>query len=69
MDDRPPQPCHCGSEHFERVVIERRPRAPYRSPFMYCVECRAAFYVPLPEPERAPDRWSVGAIGGPRLKD
>ena len=46
-------PCACGSTTFERVVIERPQRDPYRTDFVACEHCRAVFYVPEPAPPPA----------------
>lgn len=38
--------CACGGERFERVVVQRKFAAPYRTDFAACVQCRAMFHVP-----------------------
>jgi|GEM_PF-1834487 len=38
--------CACGSERFERVVVQRKFAAPYRTDFAACAGCRAMFFAP-----------------------
>ena len=40
-------PCACGELSFERVVIEREGREPYRTDFIACVFCQAVFLAPM----------------------
>ena len=50
MPDDKDTPCACGSTTFERVVIERPERDPYRTDFVACTHCRAMFLLPEPAP-------------------
>jgi hypothetical protein len=55
MDGAPPTECTCGAMNFERIVVERRGLAPYRTPFVACAECRRVYYDPEalePEPSK-----------------
>ena len=43
--------CSCGSENFERVVVQRVGQADYATDFVACVLCRVMFHLPhRPEP-------------------
>lgn len=42
--------CGCGSEDFERVVVERDGRPPHRTILAECLHCHAAFVVPPAKP-------------------
>jgi len=39
--------CTCGSENFERVVVQRKPAAPIVTDFVACVGCSAMYWLPL----------------------
>jgi hypothetical protein len=56
MDGLGPTECVCGAQNFERVVVERRGKNPYRTDFIACAECRIMYFSPEPlEPE--PVKW------------
>ena len=40
------QECPCGSTRFERVVVERCPRAPIVTDFIACLSCRTMLHSP-----------------------
>ena len=42
--------CGCGSEEFERVVIEREGLPPHRTVLAECLHCHAAFVAPPVKP-------------------
>jgi hypothetical protein len=55
--------CPCGYEHFERIVVQRRPHPPIVTDFVACVGCKTMYWAPrrqssLPEPSSA--RPSIG---------
>ena len=55
--------CLCGSENFDRVVVQRRPHGPVVTDFVACVGCRAMYFAPVPStplPARRPDGKGVG---------
>lgn len=39
--------CACGSENFERIVVQRPGQADYRTDFVACVFCRVMFHMPI----------------------
>ena len=57
--------CVCGSENFERVVVQRKPAAPIVTDFVACVECSAMYWSP-PRPRLA--EFSYDKAYGDRLK-
>ena len=61
MDADFPGECACGGIDFERVVVERLPRAAYITDFVACTRCKAMFFVPVP-PVRVASR-APGATG------
>lgn len=60
--------CLCGYEHFQRVIVQRKPHPPIVTDFVACVGCRAMYFAPVPTrdpPEKRPGH-EMGAIGGPQ---
>lgn len=59
--------CLCGYEHFERVVVQRKPNSPIVTDFVACVGCRAVYFAPIPKPDPKPALAGVEmrGIGGP----
>ena len=60
--------CLCGSENFERVVVERRPHAAVVTDFVACVGCRAMYLAPLSRASLVQARSTPGSfgVGGPQ---
>ena len=42
--------CACGSDGFERVVVQRAEGEPYVTEFVACRHCRAMYHRPRAEP-------------------
>ena len=42
--------CGCGSDAFQRVVLERDGKPPHRTVLAECLHCHAAFVAPPPTP-------------------
>ena len=40
------QECLCGSTHFERVIVERSPGAPFVTDFIACLSCKTMLFLP-----------------------
>ena len=57
MDGRPPTECACGSQNFERIIVDRPGREPYRTDFLACVECRVMYFSPEPRVTFAASPW------------
>ena len=51
-----PTECACGSQNFERILIERPGRGASRTGFVACAECRAVYYSPEKK-DAAPVEW------------
>ena len=61
-----PTECHCGSQNFYRIPVDRPGRAPYITDFVACAECRLMFHFPEPKPAASGDHEPGRAgIGGP----
>jgi hypothetical protein len=58
--------CTCGSNNFERVVIERPRTAPYETDFIACEECRVMYYSPKASDPPTPASLSVSWRPAPR---
>ena len=56
-----PSECACGSQNFERIVVERQGCGPYRTDFLACVECRVMYFAPEPRETFAadPNGWAA----------
>ena len=50
QDDAPGLACNCGSEAFERVIVERVIGHRIVTDLVSCIECKVVYYVPLPPP-------------------
>ena len=57
--------CLCGSESFERVVVQRKPSPPIVTDFVACVGCRAMYFAPQPDPNPALAGAQMRGIGSP----
>ena len=58
--------CVCGSENFERVIVQRKPAAPIVTDFVACVECCAMYWSPIRP--RATEEFNYAKAYGDRLK-
>ena len=59
VDSPPPIECACGSQNFERVVVMRLNRKPYRTEFIACAECRVMYYSPETQAPEANEEQSL----------
>ena len=62
-----PLQCHCGYEHFERVVVERMHSGPVVTDFLACVGCSAMYFAPEPKGVPVPKPFGFESYGGPQL--
>jgi len=64
-DDGFPGECQCGGIDFERVVVQRSPRAAYTTDFVACAHCKTMFFVPIPPVVVTPRAPGSTGHGGP----
>ena len=58
--------CACGSNNFERVVVQRPRSTPYETDFIACAECRVMYYSPKANDPPVPQSLSVSWRSAPR---
>jgi len=58
--------CACGSNNFERVVVQRPRSTPYETDFIACAACRVMYYSPKTNDSPVPQTLSVSWKPAPR---